>query len=74
MLGRPSYIVGALAVCVTAGFVYFATRTPEGVTPMNGDGSEAIAWISLAVALLSLATAVVGLIQRLVELRASNRG
>jgi hypothetical protein len=74
VLGRPSYIVGALAVCAIAGFVYFAIRTPEGVTPMNGDGSEAIAWISLAVAVLSLATAVVGLIQRLVELRATKNG
>jgi hypothetical protein len=74
VLGRPSYIVGALAVCVVAGFSYFATRTPEGATPMNGDGSEAIPWISLAVAALSLATAVVGLIQRLVELRASKDG
>lgn len=74
MLGRPSHIVGALVVCVIAWFVYVATRTPEGVTPMNGDGSEAIAWISLAVAILSLATAVVGLIQRLVELRASKDG
>ena len=74
MLRRPSHIVAALAVCAIAGLVYFATRTPDEVTPMNGNGSEAVAWISLAVAVLSLATAVVGLIQRLVELRASNRG
>ena len=74
MLRHPSYIFGALAVCVIAGFVYFATRTPEGVTPMNGNGSAAIAWISLAVAILSLATAVVGLLQKLIELRVRKDG
>jgi hypothetical protein len=40
-----------------------------------GDGSSAtIAYISLAVAALSLATAVVGLVQKLLELRADQRG
>ena len=70
---RPAYIVGAAVVCVIAFFVYFATRTPEGVAPMGDQTSETIAWISLVVAVLSLATTVVGLIQKLVELRAGKR-
>jgi protein-S-isoprenylcysteine O-methyltransferase Ste14 len=69
---RPAYIIGAAVVGVIALFVYFATRAPEGITPMDGETSTAIAWISLAVAALSLATAVVGLIQKLVELRAKS--
>ena len=54
--------------------VYFATRTPEGVTPLGDESSATIAWISLAVAILGLVAAVVGLVQRLVELRAAKRG
>lgn len=67
---QPVFIVGAAAIFVIALIVFFATRSPEGVTPMGDEGSPTIAWISLAVAALSLATAVVGLIQKLVELRA----
>jgi hypothetical protein len=70
---RTSYIIGAAVICVIALIVYFATRPPGGVTPMGDESSATVAWISLAVAALSLATAVVGLIQKLVELRASNR-
>jgi hypothetical protein len=67
---RPAYIIGAAIICVIALTVYFATRPPEGITPMDGESSAHIALISLAVAVLSLATAVVGLIQKLVELQA----
>jgi len=71
---RSAVIVGSLIICVIAGAVYFNTRTPPGVTAMDGDNSLTIAWISLAIAVLSLATAVVGLIQKLVELRAAKGG
>lgn len=71
---RPGFIIGALVVCVIAVVVYFTTRTPSDVAPMGDDGSQRIAWISLAIAALSLATAVVGLIQKLVELRATKGG
>jgi hypothetical protein len=68
---RPA-IIGAAVICVIAIVVHFASRTPEGITPMDGESSATIAWISLAVAALSLATAVVGLIEKLVELRAES--
>jgi hypothetical protein len=71
---RPAYIIGAAIICVIAFIVYFATRPPEGVTPMDGESSATIAMISLVIAVLSLATAVIGLIQKMVELRAGNRG
>jgi hypothetical protein len=73
IMKRPASIIGAAVICVIALIVYFGTRPPGGVTPMDGESSATIAWISLAVAALSLATAVVGLIQKLVELRAGNR-
>jgi hypothetical protein len=71
---RPVYIAGAAVISVIALIVYFATLPPGGVTPMGDESSATIPWISLAVAALSLATAVVGLIQKLVELRAGKGG
>jgi len=71
---RPVLIVGAAVVCAIALMVYFATRPPEGIAPMGDDSPATIAWISLAIAALSLATAMVGLVQKLVELRAARRG
>jgi hypothetical protein len=71
---RPAFFIGAALICVVAFIVYFAMRPPGGVTPMGDESSATVAWISLAVAALSLGTAVVGLIQKLVELRATKRG
>jgi hypothetical protein len=67
---RPAVIVGGAVICAIAFIVYFATRTPEGVTPMGDESSATVAWISLVVAILTLVTTVVGLIQKLIELRA----
>ena len=71
---RPAYITAAAIVCAMAFIVYFAVRPPGSVTPMGDEGSATIAWISLVIATLSLGTAVVGLVQKLVELRATKRG
>jgi hypothetical protein len=71
---RPAYIIGAAIICVIAFIVYFALRSADSVTPMGDEASATIAWISLGVAVLSLASAVVGLIQKLVDLRAAKRG
>jgi hypothetical protein len=73
MMKRPGFIVAALVVGVLAGLAYYATRTPPDVAPM-GDGGETITWISLAIAVVSLATAVVGLIGKLVDMRAAKSG
>jgi hypothetical protein len=71
---HPTFIISAAVTSAIAFLIYFATRAPRGVTPMDGESSAAIAWISLAVAVLSLGTAVVGLVQKLVELRVGKRG
>ena len=67
---RPAVIIGGAVICAIAFIVYFAMRTPEGISPMGDESSATIARISLAVAILTLATTVVGLIQKLIELRA----
>jgi hypothetical protein len=70
--------IGAALTAVVALVIYFATRTPPGVSPMDGGASETTAWIALATAFVtgafSLATAVVQLIQKRLELRATKRG
>jgi hypothetical protein len=71
---RPALIISAAVIFAIALIVHVATRTPDGIAPMGDQSSATIAWISLAVAALSLATAVVGLVQKLVELRALKRG
>jgi hypothetical protein len=70
---RPAVIVGGAVICAIAFIVYFALRTPGGVTPMGDESSPTIAYLSLAVAVLTLVTTVVGLLQKLIELRASQR-
>jgi hypothetical protein len=70
---RPVYIVGAAVICVVAFFVYFATRMPEGVAPMDGESSATVNLISLATAIVTLLITILGLVQKLAELRA-NKG
>jgi hypothetical protein len=71
---RPAVIVGGAVICAIAFIVYFAMRTPAGIAPMGDESSATIAWISLVVAVLTLVTTVVGLLQKLIELRAGQRG
>jgi hypothetical protein len=71
---RPAVIVGGAVICAIAFIVYFAMRTPVGIAPMGDESSATIAWISLVVAVLTLVTTVVGLVQKLIEVRAGQRG
>jgi hypothetical protein len=71
---RPAVIVGGAVICVIAFIVYFTMRAPTGIAPMGDESSATIAWISLAVAVLTLVTSAVGLLQKLIELRAGQRG
>ena len=70
---RPVIMVAAIFIGVLALVIYFTYRTPSGIVQVNGDSSDTIAWISLAVAILSFLTALIGFIQKLVELRAADR-
>jgi hypothetical protein len=70
MMKRPSYIIGAAIVCAITFIVYFAVRPPRSITPMGDESSATIAWISLAGAIVSLVGTMVGLVQKVIELRA----
>ena len=73
MLKRPTMIVVATLTAVVGFALYFRYRVPPGVAP-KGDTVETIAWIALATAVVSMLTAIIGLIQKILELRASGRG
>ncbi len=73
MLKRPTMIVIATLIAVVGLALYFTYRVPPGVAPKS-DTVETIAWIALATAVVSMLTAIIGLIQKLLELRASKRG
>ena len=69
MLKKWPFIAGAFAISAIAWWLFFDLRPPPGVEP-KGDEALTIAWISLAVAVLTLLTAGLGLLQKLLELRA----
>lgn len=69
MMRKIAFIVAALIVSAVGFWLYFEYRVPPGVEP-KGANDESIAWISLAAAIVSLLTAVVGVVQKLIELRA----
>lgn len=66
--GKLAFLVAVLLSMV--GFwIYFAYRVPLGLDA-KGNGDENIAWIGLGTAIVSMITVLVGLIQKLIELRA----
>jgi hypothetical protein len=73
MLKRPMIIGIAVLVAVVGLALFFTYRVPPGVAPKGGS-AETIAWLGLAAAVASMLTAIIGLIQRILELRASGQG
>ena len=73
MLKRPMMIVVATLIALVGFALYFTYRVPPGVAP-KGDTVGTIAWIALVAAVVSMLTAIIGLIQKILELRASGRG
>ncbi len=51
-------------------WLYYQFRVPDGVTP-KGDSSDTIALLGLIGGIVSLLTSIVGLLQKIVDLRAS---
>lgn len=64
------FIVAALAMSAIGFSLYFTYRVPSGLEP-KGESSETVALISLAIAVVSLLTSLVGLVQKVIELRAT---
>jgi hypothetical protein len=72
MLKNPLTIMALLLISAILIYLYFLYSAPSGVET-KGEGTETIAWISLGTALVSMVTAVVGLAQKLLEGRKSQR-
>jgi hypothetical protein len=66
MLKRTTIILFFLILSVVLAYVYFQYRIPTGVVS-QGDGQEAITWVSLIASIVSLITALVGLIEKIVD-------
>lgn len=69
---RPAVFIGAFVIGILALIIYFQQQPPAGVEPM-GDESPMRQWLTLAIGIVSLLTALVGLIQKVIELRAHKR-
>ena len=69
---RPAVIVALFVVGLIAAGSYFVFTPPPGVEPMGGDDAT-VAWVSLTVAVVSMLTALIGLVQKVIELRAAAR-
>jgi|ETNmetMinimDraft_13_1059891.scaffolds.fasta_scaffold12939_2 hypothetical protein len=72
MLKNRFFLVAAIAVALIGLWLYFQTRTPPGIAP-KGDGSETVALISLATSVVAMITALIGLIQKFLELKKTQR-
>ena len=72
MIKRPMIILLAAAIAALGFVLYFWLRVPPGVEPKGSDASaEIIAWLGLAGGIVSLMTSIVGLMQKIIEMRAS---
>ena len=70
MLKKPLIILICIVLAGIGLWLYLTFRTPPGVAPM-GETSEIIAWLGLAGCVVSFLTAIIGLIQKIIELRAA---
>ena len=72
MLRRPAIIVILAVICVIAFVVWQHYRPIPGIEAQGEDKSVMVAWLALATAIVTLLGTVVGLVQKLVELRAKS--
>ena len=68
----PVFIGAAVLVSLLAFVVFFYVRPPAGIEPL-GDETTTVAYVSLATAIITLIVAVIGLIQKIIEARASRK-
>jgi len=67
---RPIVIVAALIIGAAAFWYYASLQPPAGIEPMGDSDTDAAQWLTLAIGVISLLTAIVGLVQKVIELRA----
>ena len=72
MLKRPVFIILLVMVAGVGLWLYFQYRVPPGIEPM-GNETETVALISLVTSVVAMITALVGLAQKWLELRATQK-
>jgi hypothetical protein len=70
---RPIVIVALLVIGLAALWYYFSLQLPAGIEPMGDGDSLTMQWLALAISIVSLLSGVVGLIQKIIELRAARQ-
>ena len=68
----PVLISAAILVSLAAFGVYFYVRSPADIEPMGGELTTVV-YILLATAIVTLIAAVIGLIQKIIDTRPSQR-
>ncbi len=69
---RPITIVVALVIGIAAFWLYSGMQQPAGIEAKGDDDTLTLRWLTLAISVVSLLTGVVGLIQKVIELRAAS--
>lgn len=69
---RPAVIIGAFVIGLVALVLYLQQQPPAGVEAM-GDESPVMQWLTLAISIVSVLTGLVGLVQKVIELRAAGK-
>ena len=72
LMQRPVVIFITLAIGFAALWYYFDQRPSSGVEPMGDSDTLIVQWVALLTAVVSLFAAIVGLVQKLIELRANS--
>lgn len=73
MLKKTITIVLFLVISAIGFYIYQSNWLPPNTTPMSGGQSETVAWLALATSIVSLLIAIIGLIQKIIELRGTNK-
>lgn len=73
MLKKTITIILFFAVSAIGFYIYQSNQLPPNTTPMSGGNSETVAWLALATSIISLLIAIVGLLQKIIELRAAKK-
>jgi hypothetical protein len=73
LMKRPMVIVALLVIGLGALWYYVSLQPPEGVEAMGEGHSLTMQWLALAISIVSLLSGLVGLIQKIIELRAARQ-
>ena len=72
MIKKPFVIMILLVVSVIGFWLYASLQPPADVQAKGANDNMTAQWLTLAIATVSLLTGVVGLVQKLIELKAAS--